>query len=114
MGFVSRTDIRRASGFVEYTARPHAYGLRSVSGFGGGMWVTRVTGEMQDEYGFAGASAQWETGDQVMFFTQNGSTQLDEAFDLADRSPGAGRPLRRSPARGVPQLQPQPPRRPSR
>ncbi len=87
MGFVSRTDIRRASGFVEYTTRPHAHGLRSVSGFGGGMWVTRVTGEMQDEYAFAGASAEWESGDQVMFFTQNGSTQLDEEFDLADRVP---------------------------
>ncbi len=87
MGFVTRTDIRRTSGFAEYTARPYAHGLRSVSVFGGGMWVTRLTGEMQDGYGFGGGSAEWESGDRMMFFTQNGSTQLDEAFDLADRIP---------------------------
>jgi hypothetical protein len=87
MGFVTRTDIRRTSGFVEYTARPRRFGLRAVSGFGGGMWVTRVSGEEQDGYGFLGGSWELETGDRLLFFTQNGFTRLDEAFDLADRVP---------------------------
>ncbi len=54
MGFVTRTDIRRTDGFGEYTFRPRALGLRQIDVFGGGSWITRVTGEEQDGEGFAG------------------------------------------------------------
>ncbi len=85
MGFVTRTDIRRTEGFGQYTFRPSVLGLREIQSFAGGLWATRVTGEEQDGTGFAGASLQWNSGDSVTVFASRGFTQLDEAFDLADR-----------------------------
>jgi hypothetical protein len=87
MGFVTRTDVRRSDFFAEYTLRPGAHGLRRLNFFGGGLWATRVSGEHQDGTGFAGASLEAESGDHAIFFTEHGFTQLDEAFDLADRVP---------------------------
>jgi hypothetical protein len=87
MGFVTRTDVRRTDTFAEYTMRPGAHGVRRVDVFGGGLWATRVTGEEQDGNVFAGGAVQTESGDRLLFFTEHGFTQLDEAFDLADRIP---------------------------
>jgi hypothetical protein len=87
MGFVTRTDIRRTDGFGQYTFRPSALGLRQIEVFGGGAWITRVTGEEQDGQGFVGTSFEWDSGDGLSAFLEGGFTQLDEAFDLADRVP---------------------------
>jgi hypothetical protein len=87
MGFVTRTDIRRTNGFGQYVFRPSALGLRQLEVFGGGTWITRVTGEEQDGGGFAGTSLEWDSGETVSVFLEGGFTQLDESFDLADRIP---------------------------
>ena len=87
MGFVTRTDIRRTNGFGQYTFRPKLLGLRQLEVFGGGTWITRVTGEEQDGEGFTGTSFEWESGETVSIFFEGGFTQLDEEFDLADRIP---------------------------
>ena len=87
MGFVTRTDIRRTDGFGQYTFRPSVLGLRQLEVFGGGAWITRVTGEEQDGQGFAGTSIEWDSGDGLSVFFEGGFTQLDEEFDLADRVP---------------------------
>jgi hypothetical protein len=85
VGFVTRTDIRSTDGFGQYTFRTSALGLRQIDAFGGGLWITRVTGEEQDGTGFAGASLEWNSGDSLAAFVSRGFTQLDESFDLADR-----------------------------
>jgi len=87
MGFVTRTDIRRTDGFAVFTLRPGRLGVREIEGFAGGDWITRTTGEEQDGYGFVGAGLRLESGDQASAFVTGGFTQLDEAFDLADRIP---------------------------
>jgi hypothetical protein len=87
MGFVTRTDIRRTDGFGLWTFRPHRHGIRQIEVFGGGAWITRTTGEEQDGDVFAGAGLQLESGDQLSAFASAGFTELDEAFDLADRVP---------------------------
>jgi hypothetical protein len=87
VGFVTRTDIRRTDGFAVLTLRPHRWRVREVETFAGGDWITRTTGEEQDGYGFAGAGLRLESGDQASVMVTGGFTQLDEAFDLADRVP---------------------------
>ncbi len=87
MGFVTRTDIRRTNGFGQYVFRPSLLGLRQLEVFTGGTWITRVTGEEQDGEAFAGTSFEWDSGETLAFFFEGGFTQLDEAFDLADRIP---------------------------
>jgi hypothetical protein len=87
MGFVTRTDIRRTDGFAALTLRPGRLHVREIETFAGGDWITRTTGEEQDGYGFVGAGLRLESGDQVSAFVTGGFTQLDEAFDLADRIP---------------------------
>ena len=87
MGFVTRTDVRRTDGFGQYTFRPRVAGLRQLEVFGGGTWLTRVTGEEQDADGFGGLSFEWDSGESVSVFLSAGFTQLDEGFDLADRIP---------------------------
>jgi hypothetical protein len=87
MGFVTRTDIRRTDGFGQYTFRPRLLGLRQFQVFGGGTWLTRVTGEEQDGDAFTGLSLEWDSGETASVFVSTGFTQLDEEFDLADRIP---------------------------
>jgi hypothetical protein len=87
MGFVTRTDIRRSDGFASLTLRPHRLGVRDVELFGGGDWITRTSGEPQDGYGFGGLGLRLDSGDLVSAMAIGGFTQLDEAFDLADRIP---------------------------
>jgi hypothetical protein len=87
MGFVTRTDIRRTDGFAVLTLRPGRLGVREVEVFAGGDWITRTTGEKQDGYGFGGAGLRLESGDEASAMVIGGFTQLDEAFDLADRIP---------------------------
>jgi hypothetical protein len=87
MGFVTRTDIRRSDAFGIWTFRPGKLGLREIETFAGGAWITRTTGEQQDGNAFAGGGIQFESGDRVSAFATRGFTQLDEAFDLADRVP---------------------------
>ena len=101
MGFVTRTDIRRTDGFGEYTFRPRVLGLRQLDVFGGGTWITRVTGEEQDGQGFGGLSFEWNSGETVSVFMEGGFTQLDEEFDMADRIPVPPGPLRSATAHGV-------------
>jgi len=85
MGFVTRTDIRRSDAFGVWTFRPGKLGLREISTFVGGAWITRTTGEEQDGEAFAGGGLRFDSGDSVSAFATRGFTQLDEAFDLADR-----------------------------
>jgi Domain of unknown function (DUF5916)/Carbohydrate family 9 binding domain-like len=87
MGFVTRTDIRRSDGLAILTLRPGRLGVRDVELFGGGDWITRTSGEEQDSYGFAGVGLRLDSGDQGSAMVIDGFTQLDEAFDLADRVP---------------------------
>jgi hypothetical protein len=87
MGFVTRTDIRRSDGFAAWTFRPRRHGVREAEVFAGGAWITRTTGEEQDGEVFVGGGLVWESGDRVSSFYTRGFTQLDEAFDLADRVP---------------------------
>jgi hypothetical protein len=87
MGFVTRTDIRRSDAFGVWTFRPGKLGLREIQTFVGGAWITRTTGEEQDGEAFAGGGLRFESGDSVSAFATRGFTQLDEAFDLADRVP---------------------------
>jgi hypothetical protein len=84
-GFATRTDIRRSSGFLDYTFRPRVLGLRRFSLFAGGLYVTRTTGEPQDTNGFLGYTFEWGSGDRITAYYTRGFTQIDEAFDLADR-----------------------------
>ena len=62
-------------------------GLREIETFVGGAWITRTTGEEQDGEAFAGGGLRFDSGDSVSAFATRGFTQLDEAFDLADRVP---------------------------
>jgi hypothetical protein len=97
MGFVTRTDIRRTDNFTSYRFFPHRRGVREIELFGGGVWITRTTGEEQDGEAYAGLGVEAETGDRVSAFVSNGFTVVDEEFDLADRVPVAvGRYDRRS------------------
>nr|MBP7572312.1 carbohydrate binding family 9 domain-containing protein [Acidobacteriota bacterium] len=48
MGFVTRTDMRRSSAKVQYTVRPHLAGVRQVSLYAGGKYLTRIDGKPQD------------------------------------------------------------------
>ena len=46
MGFVTRNDIRRTSGNGRYIFRPKKYGVRSVTAFLLGNYITRLNGEL--------------------------------------------------------------------
>jgi hypothetical protein len=87
MGFVTRTDTRRASGKGQYTVRPDLLGLRLVALFAGGKYVTRVDGDGQDGNGFSGFSAVWESGENMSVTEVRGFTVVDGGFPLAGRIP---------------------------
>jgi hypothetical protein len=86
-GFVTRTDIRRTAANFDYSFRPAVLGLRRFGIFGGALFVARTTGEAQERNGYLGYSFDWSSGDRFGAFYTHGFTQVDEAFDVADRLP---------------------------
>jgi hypothetical protein len=89
MGFVTETDVRRASGKAQYTFRPHLPRLRSIAAFAGGKRQTHVDGRPRDENAFAGLSFDLHSGDGLSVTHVRGSIDLDWGFDLAGRIPVA-------------------------
>jgi hypothetical protein len=87
MGFVTETDVRRASGKAQYTFRPHALGLRSVAAYVGGKHQTHVDGEPRDANAFAGLSFGLDSGDGLSVTFVRGYVDLGWGFDLAGRIP---------------------------
>jgi hypothetical protein len=87
MGFVTRTDVRRASGKAQYTLRPPVSRLRQIDVYAGGKHQTRVDGEPQDANGFAGLSVGLHSGDGLSLTHVRGYVVLDYGFDLAGRIP---------------------------
>jgi hypothetical protein len=87
MGFVTQTDVRRASGKAQFTLRPHLPVLRSLAVFAGGKKQTRVDGRPRDENAFAGVSFDLHSGDGLSVTHVRGSIDLDWGFDLAGQIP---------------------------
>ncbi|HKC13614.1 MAG TPA: DUF5916 domain-containing protein [Vicinamibacteria bacterium] len=87
MGFVTRTDIRRTDGKAQYTFLPHVLGLRSLTPFVGGQYLTRVNGEKQDTNWFSGFALTWDSGESLSVTHVRGISVLDGGFPLADRVP---------------------------
>jgi hypothetical protein len=85
MGFVTRRDIRRTDVSARYTVRPAAFGLRKVDVFIEGQHIVRTTGEKQDVGAGPVMNLEWNSGDSIGAFYFQGSTRLDEPFDLDDR-----------------------------
>jgi hypothetical protein len=86
-GFVTRTDIRRTDAVVRGTVRPSLIGLRKVDVFMEGQYIARTDGEKQDEGWGPVVNLEWNSGESVGAFYFDGSTRLDERFDLGDRVP---------------------------
>jgi hypothetical protein len=83
-GFIQRTDLRRTDFFGRRSFRPGVLNLRKIDIYLGGNVFTGLDGTMQD-YGVGPfVSAEFESGDQVTFFSQLGESHPDEEFDLAD------------------------------
>jgi hypothetical protein len=87
MGFVTQTDVSRASGKAQYTFRPHVPGLRTVAAYVGGKRQTHVDGEPRDANAFAGLSLGLDSGDGLSVTHVRGTIDLDGGFDLAGRIP---------------------------
>jgi hypothetical protein len=87
MGFVTQTDVRRASGKAQYTFRPRAGPLRSVAAYVGGKHQTHVDGAPRDANAFAGLSFDLHSGDGLGITHVRGYVDLDWGFDLAGRIP---------------------------
>ena len=87
MGFVTQTDLRRASGKAQYTFRPRLPLLRSVAAYVGGKRQTHVDGAPRDENAFAGVSFDLHSGDGLSVTHVRGSIDLDWEFDVAGRIP---------------------------
>jgi hypothetical protein len=84
VGFITRTDIRRTDGFIRYTPRPQALGLRKIDLFATGAHVSRIDGLLQD-WGVGGAlSPEWNSGEAITVYGGVGFNRLDEGFDLSD------------------------------
>jgi len=84
VGFITRTDIRRTDGYVRYTPRPNALGLRKIDLFAAGAYVTRIDGLLQD-WSVGGAfGPEWNSGEAITVFGGVGFNRLDEGFDLSD------------------------------
>ncbi len=86
-GFVTQTDIRRATGKAQYTFRPNLPLLRSLTAYVGGKQQTHVDGRPRDENAFAGASFDLHSGDGLSLTHVRGSIDLDWGFDVAGRVP---------------------------
>jgi Domain of unknown function (DUF5916) len=87
MGFVTRTDLRRSNGKAQYTFLPSVLGLRSLTVFTGGQYLTRVDGERQDANWFPGFAVTWNSGESLSVTHVRGRSVLDGGFDLAGRVP---------------------------
>jgi hypothetical protein len=87
MGFVTQTDVQRASGKAQYTFRPRSTRLRSVAAYVGGKHQTHVDGSPRDANAFAGLSFDLHSGDGLSVTHVRGTIDLDWAFDLAGRIP---------------------------
>jgi hypothetical protein len=87
MGFVTQTDVRRASGKAQYTWRPLLPVLRSLAAFAGGRHQAHVDGRLRDENAFAGASIDLHSGDGLSVTHVRGAVDLDGGFDLAGQIP---------------------------
>ncbi len=87
MGFVTQTDVQRASGKAQYTFRPRASPLRSLAAYVGGKHQTHVDGEPRDANAFAGLSFDLHSGDGLSVTHVRGTIDLDWGFDLAGRIP---------------------------
>jgi hypothetical protein len=87
MGFVTQTDVRRASGKAQYTFRPPVPGLRAIAAYVGGKRETRIDGAPLDADAFAGFSVGLDSGDGLTVTRVLGSIDLDGGFDLAGRIP---------------------------
>jgi CBS domain-containing protein len=84
VGFITRTDIRRTEGFVRYTPRPQAIGLRKVDLFAAATYISRIDGLLQDWSVGGALSPEWNSGENITVFGGVGFTRLDEGFDLSD------------------------------
>ena len=89
MGFVTETDVQRASGKAQYTFRPRSARLRSIAAYVGGKHQTHVDGAPRDKNAFAGLSFDLPSGDGLSVTHVRGHIDLDWAFDLAGRIPVA-------------------------
>jgi hypothetical protein len=87
MGFVTQTDVQRASGKAQYTFRPRSSPLRSVATYVGGKHQTHVDGAPRDANAFAGVSFDLHSGDGLSLTHVRGFIDLDWGFDLAGRVP---------------------------
>ncbi len=87
IGFVTRPDVRRSSGKAQYTFLPRWLGLRSLTLYVGGQYLTRVSGELQDRNWFPGLALTWDSGESVSVTHVRGISVLDGGFDLAGRVP---------------------------
>jgi Domain of unknown function (DUF5916) len=87
MGFVTQTDVRRASGKAQYTFRPPLPGLRTIAAYVGGKHESRVDGEPLDANAFAGVSLGLDSGDGLSVTRVLGYIDLDGGFELAGRIP---------------------------
>ena len=87
LGFVTQTDVRRATWKAQYTFRPRVPLLRTVALYAGGKDQSHVDGRPRDENVFGGASLGLHSGDGLSFTHVRGSIDLDGGFDLAGRVP---------------------------
>jgi hypothetical protein len=89
MGFVTQTDVARASGKAQYTFRPRLPRLRSLAVYTGGKRQTHVDGRPRDRNAFAGVSFGLHSGDGLSLTHVRGSIDLDWGFDVGGRVPVA-------------------------
>jgi hypothetical protein len=88
MGFITRTDVNRYGGEVRFSARPSLLGLRRVTlDVYGDHFGSIRTGQRLDVYFGPYVRLDWNSGDSLSGYAQQGRTYVDEAFDLADRLP---------------------------
>lgn len=84
MGFITRTNIRRTDGFLRLTTRPKVLGLRTVTFFLNGLYLTTLDLDLRDWNTGLGISPEWHSGESFVFFYSENFTRLDEGFDLTD------------------------------
>jgi hypothetical protein len=84
MGFITRDDIHRTSGFVRGTIRPGRLGLRRLDTFLGWDYVVRSDGLLQDRALGVGFNQEFESGESLLAFHERRFTRLDESFNLTD------------------------------
>ena len=83
-GFVQRTDLRRTDLFLRRSFRPGRLNIRKVDFYLGGNLFTGIDGTKQDWSFGPIIPTEFESGDQLTFFFQDGENRPDEEFNLAD------------------------------